>query len=136
MSCGVGCRRGSDPTLLWLWCRLVATAPIRPLAWESPYAAGAAEEIAKKKIKNKNKRVPLWQAAFAQEVYSPIISRHPGVKSAFCLSSHSPVKTELNDMLLGNNFSIKLWSLNIKQKGKYTRNYTHLPILKTRVSSQ
>ena len=23
-----------DPALLWLWCMLVATAPIRPLAWE------------------------------------------------------------------------------------------------------
>ena len=31
-----------DPALLWLWCRPVATAPIRPLAWEPPYAAGAA----------------------------------------------------------------------------------------------
>ena len=37
-----------DPVLLWLWCGLVATAPIRPLAWESPYAAGAALEKAKK----------------------------------------------------------------------------------------
>ena len=46
MSCGVGCRRGSDPALLWLWRRPVATAPIRPLAWEPPYAAGAAQEIA------------------------------------------------------------------------------------------
>ena len=46
VSCGVGCRRGSDPTLLWLWRRPVATAPIRPLAWEPPYAAGAAQEIA------------------------------------------------------------------------------------------
>ena len=46
MSCGVGRRRGSDPALLWLWCRVVATAPIRPLAWEPPYAAGAAQEIA------------------------------------------------------------------------------------------
>ena len=36
MSCGVGYRRGSDPTLLWLWHRLVATALIRPLAWELP----------------------------------------------------------------------------------------------------
>ena len=35
-----------DPELLWLWCRPVATAPIRPLAWEPPYAAGAAQEIA------------------------------------------------------------------------------------------
>ena len=40
MSSGVGHRCGSDPALLW--CRLAATAPIRPLAWESPYAADAA----------------------------------------------------------------------------------------------
>ena len=51
MSCGVGCRRSSDPALLWLWPRLVATAPIQPLAWEPPYAAGAAQEIEKKKKK-------------------------------------------------------------------------------------
>ena len=48
MSCGVGRRHGSDPTLLWLWCRLAATAPIQPLAWELSYAAGAALEKAKK----------------------------------------------------------------------------------------
>ena len=36
-SCGVCRRRGSDPALLWLWCRLVAVAPIRPLAWEPPH---------------------------------------------------------------------------------------------------
>ena len=46
VSCGVGRRRGSDPTLLWLWRRPVATAPIRPLAWEPRYAVGAAQEIA------------------------------------------------------------------------------------------
>ena len=46
MSCGVGRRRGSDPELLWLWSSLVAMAWIRPLAWEPPYAAGAAQEIA------------------------------------------------------------------------------------------
>ena len=28
--------------LLWLWCRLAAAAHIRPLAWELPYAEGAA----------------------------------------------------------------------------------------------
>ena len=27
---------------LWLWCRLAPAAPIRPLAWEPPYAAGSA----------------------------------------------------------------------------------------------
>ena len=47
--CGVRCRRGSDVALLWLWRRLAATAPIRPLAWEAPYAMGAAQERAKKK---------------------------------------------------------------------------------------
>ena len=31
MSCGVGRRHGSDPSLLWLWRRPSATAPIRPL---------------------------------------------------------------------------------------------------------
>ena len=54
MSCGVGCRRVLDPALLWLWCRPVATAPLRPLAWEPPYAVGSAQEIAKRKRKEKN----------------------------------------------------------------------------------
>ena len=40
MSCGVGRRGGSDPQLLWLWCRLADVASIRPLAWEPPYAVG------------------------------------------------------------------------------------------------
>ena len=48
MSCSVGCRRGSDPALLWLWHRPAATALIGPLAWEPPYAAGAAVEMAKR----------------------------------------------------------------------------------------
>ena len=63
MSCGVGCRRGSDPALLWLWPerRPVATAPIQPLAWEPPYASGAAQEIATttttdKKTKDKRQK--------------------------------------------------------------------------------
>ena len=34
----IGHRRGSDPELLWLWCRLVAAVLIPPLAWELPYA--------------------------------------------------------------------------------------------------
>ena len=42
MSYGLGHRLGSDPVLLWLWRRLAAVAPIGPLAWELPYAAGAA----------------------------------------------------------------------------------------------
>ena len=53
MSCGVGRRHGSDPALLWLWRRLVATALIRPLTWEPPYAAGATQEMAKRPKKKK-----------------------------------------------------------------------------------
>ena len=41
-SSGVVRRRGSDPALLWLWLWQAATALIQPLAWESPYATGAA----------------------------------------------------------------------------------------------
>ena len=41
MSCGAGHRHGSDLTLLWLWRRPAATAPIQLLAWEPPYASGA-----------------------------------------------------------------------------------------------
>ena len=55
MSGGVGCRHSSDPTLLWR--RLVAAAPIPPLAWEPPYASGVALEKAKRqKTKNKKKQ--------------------------------------------------------------------------------
>ena len=46
--------------LLWLRYRPAATAPIRSLAWEPPYAAGVALEMAKRqkqtnKQKNNNK---------------------------------------------------------------------------------
>jgi len=56
VSCGVGCRRGSDPALLWLWRRPVATAPIQPLAWEPPYAVEAAQEIATTTTTNNNNK--------------------------------------------------------------------------------
>ena len=37
-----------DPALLWLWCRPEASAPIRPLAWKTPYAAGVTLKEKKK----------------------------------------------------------------------------------------
>ena len=51
VSCGVGHRSGSALALLWLW--LAAVAPIRPLAWELPYATGSALKSEKIKIKIK-----------------------------------------------------------------------------------
>ena len=59
MSCDVGHRRGSDPTLLSLWRRPVSTALIRPLAWEPPYAAGAALKDKKTKKFLKEKRMQI-----------------------------------------------------------------------------
>ena len=35
---------------LWLWCWPAVVVPIHPLAWEHPYAAGAALERKKKKV--------------------------------------------------------------------------------------
>ena len=42
VSCGIDHRRGSDPTLLWLWHKLAPVAWIRPLAWELPCSEGVA----------------------------------------------------------------------------------------------
>ena len=39
---GAGRRCSLDLVVLWLWCRLAAVAPTGLLAWEPPYAAGAA----------------------------------------------------------------------------------------------
>ena len=52
MSYGVDLRYGLDPALLWLWYRLAAAAPIKSLAWEFPYAPGAALKIKEKSQRN------------------------------------------------------------------------------------
>ena len=59
MNCGVGCRGGLDPVLLWLWLRWAAVAPIQSLARESLYAMGAAlkRQNPKKQIKPINKYI-------------------------------------------------------------------------------
>ena len=54
MSCGVGHRCGSDPVWLRLRCTSAGVAPIRPLAWEPPYATSVALKK-EKKHKNKNR---------------------------------------------------------------------------------
>ena len=55
MSCGVGYRHSLDPALLWL-CRPAATVPIQLLAWELPYAVGAALKKEQKKKRERRKR--------------------------------------------------------------------------------
>ena len=49
-------RRVKYPALPWPWHMLAATAPILPLAWELPYAAGAdLKRKEKKRKENKTK---------------------------------------------------------------------------------
>ena len=43
-----GLTQWKDPTVLWLWCRPAATAPIQPLAQELPYATDVAVKKNKK----------------------------------------------------------------------------------------
>ena len=88
MSCGVGCSCSWDPALLWLWCRPAATAPIRPLAWEPPYAVGEALEMAKrqKDQKTNKQKNPIyvkfyWNTAMficLQTVYGCFCAMHKG----------------------------------------------------------
>ena len=50
-SCGVGCRRGLDPMLLWLWCRLTAATLIWSLETSICHKCGPKMQKKKKKKK-------------------------------------------------------------------------------------
>ena len=68
-------RHSSDPTLLWLWCRSAATAPIRPLDWEPPYASGVALKDKKKKKLYDYQRLeePYFNLMFFSSIHSTVI---------------------------------------------------------------
>ena len=51
--CRLQTQLGSGIAVAVAVVRVVATAPIRPLAWEPPYAAGAAQRNSKKTKKKK-----------------------------------------------------------------------------------
>ena len=59
-----------EGTPLWLWCRLTAAASIRPLAWELPYATGAALKKKKKKGERERERHPRTVCAQRGQVRS------------------------------------------------------------------
>ena len=69
MSCDVGDRHGSDPAWLWLWHRPAAEAPIRPLAWELPYAIGAALK-SKSKKKKQTKQTNIQIGYYKQQKFT------------------------------------------------------------------
>ena len=56
-----------DLVLLWLWRRPMATALIRPLAWETLYAVGAALKRQKKKIVLLRHTNPRSQSKFGMD---------------------------------------------------------------------
>ena len=65
MSCGVGCRHSLHLALLWLWCRPAAITLIRSIAWELPYATGAAVK-SKKFYTKKLYQIVKYTAAFTK----------------------------------------------------------------------
>ena len=97
MSCGVSHRHGSELELLWLWCRPEATALIKPLAWEPPYATRAALEKAKRQKKKcasiylyQNQRSPIRGIDFSSDSWTDALSREPSeYKTAFLSYSYT-----------------------------------------------
>ena len=78
MSCGVGCRCGSDPTWLWLWHRPEATAPIRPL-WEPSHASGVALKRQNTKQQQQKKTQPPPKKKQETEDLENLVPRSPQV---------------------------------------------------------
>ena len=85
MSCGVGHRRSSDPTLLWLWHRLEAVALIWPLAWELLYATGAVLKSEKKKEKKKRDYFVSFTIRHKTVPFLKVFSVGPSICHSICL---------------------------------------------------
>ena len=51
-----------NPALLWLWCRLAAVAPIRPLAWAPPYANGCGPKKKERRKEGNTWAFPSWHS--------------------------------------------------------------------------
>ena len=66
---------------LWRWCRLAAATPIRPLAWELPYAAGAALKRKKKFSWKYLTCVKACTVVFLQHTECLLPERHPELLS-------------------------------------------------------
>ena len=128
MSYGVGHRCGLDPVLLWLWCRPVATAPIRPLAWEPPYTASAALKRTKDQKKKKVYKGCLKYTAniVCIYVFHTMLYRKQCVYwkcissfvHGFFLNSHTHIISKFLDWRL--NLS---WSCNLHHSCSNTRAY-------------
>ena len=65
-----------DP-MLWLWCRLAAAAPTRPLVWEPPYDTGVTLKKLKKKRHPKHRSMDCPHSREAQPI-------EPGCSTEAC----------------------------------------------------
>ena len=70
-----GHRHGTDPELLWR--RPAAAASIQPLAWELPYAEGAALERQKEKEKAKS-----CVFAKSNKINDPLARKGEGIRNS------------------------------------------------------
>ena len=110
MSCGVVCRHGSDPALLWLWYRPAAVAPIGPLAREPPYALGMA-------LKSKtNKQSIKQKSTYGDPVNSLPSNLTPKPNSTPVLwprrySAHTQPNTHMYSTHTLFSFSLRKWKL-------------------------
>ena len=64
MSSAVDLRRGLGPSLLWLWYRPAAAAPMQLLAWELPYAEGVAQKKKKKERKKEKLEIFIFRKSW------------------------------------------------------------------------
>ena len=80
MCYGVGGRHGSDPTLLWLWCRPAAVPPIQSLAREFPCGSGTALKRQKQEKEKKEREKKI------QDLFAYLLGCRHVVKSGLKLS--------------------------------------------------
>ena len=92
MSCGVGGRHSSDLALLWLCRRPAATAPIRPLTWEPPYALSEALKRTKNQLNLDERKGDNWGRRWEQVIKAKgtVLVTSQGHKTAWCRTGHLP----------------------------------------------
>ena len=88
--------------VLWPWCRQAATAWIRPLAWESPYAVGRDIKWSQKRKEKKRKEKKRNQWDFCHEAPDLVCPRWFFVFLFVCFGSGYPTFYFLCQILLRN----------------------------------
>ena len=104
--------------LLWLWCRLAATAPIRPLAREFPYATGL---ILKKKAKKKKKEKKSFHIFFS----SISISFLDQIQSSFLsYLIHTLITLHpFSSFVLNCSIVNLVWAISVSTKNFYKQTF-------------